>query len=258
MGFCTFFVVPLVALLATGLVKVDVTPLFYASGRLLPEYVPQADGKPLVVPNKDIRAFLEKAGLKGGMDDKSSPLRGLYMFHLMGPVGWIDFSYASWDSAIQAAEIDMRTITVQSGVPTPEFGGIGPFVPGGYMVPLVNQIKYKVRFYCPKQMKDGDYCNVVESLFGKPMPAKEDPPGPMLWHMTQFDGGRKYVRDTWLVPPWATPDKDYVETHGKAHKYELLVLMHPNRTIDEDNFQQFMKKLDGQDLIVNEALAGFL
>ena len=38
---CSFFVVPLLALLvSTGLVKVDITPLFYASGKLLPDYVP--------------------------------------------------------------------------------------------------------------------------------------------------------------------------------------------------------------------------
>ena len=60
----------------------------------------------------------------------------------------------------------------------------------------------------------------------------------MLWHMTRFDGGRKYVRDSWLVPPWVTPDESYHKTHGKFHSYRLFLLMHANGTIDEEHFSR--------------------
>ncbi|CAE7534243.1 unnamed protein product [Symbiodinium sp. CCMP2592] len=168
-------------------------------------------------------------------------------------MAWIDFSYATWEPSVGAADISMGTVTAQSGVPSLEFGGIGPYFPGGYMVPVIEWGQYNVRFYCPAEMGDGDYCKVVESLFQKPFP-KKDEIGSMLWHMTRFDGGRKYVRDTWLVPPWVTPDETYPETHEKFHSYNILVLMHGNGTIDEEHFSRFMMKLDGQDLIVPKAL----
>ena len=148
-------------------------------------------------------------------------------------------------------------VTAQSGVPSLEFGGIGPYFPGGYVVPVIEWGQYNVRFYCPAKMRDGDYCKVVESFFQKPFP-KKDEIGSMLCHMTRFDGGRKYVRDTWLVPPWVTPDETYPKTHGKFHSYNILLLMHGNGTIDEEHFSRFMMKLDGQDLIVPKALERFL
>ena len=80
---CSIIVVPLLAiLLGTGLVKVDVTPLCAAAGGLLPSYVPTtADGKPLVVPNKEIRNFLLQHGGKGPMaqrpKDAQPPLQGV-------------------------------------------------------------------------------------------------------------------------------------------------------------------------------------
>ena len=125
------------------------------------------------------------------------------------------------------------------------------------MVPVIEWGQYNVRFYCPAEMKDGDYCKVVESLFQKPFP-KKDEIGSMLWHMTRFDGGRKYVRDTWLVPPWVTPDETYPKTREKFHSYNLFVLMHGNGTIDEEHFSRLMAKLDGQDLVVPKALGRFL
>ncbi|CAE7643668.1 yfkN, partial [Symbiodinium pilosum] len=243
-GCCSFVVVPLLAfLVATGFVKVDITPLCFAAGKLLPTYVPQVDGKALVVPNREIRDFLKRTGLKGGAE-AAGPLQGVYMFDQMGPMAWIDFSYATWNPSIEAADFSMDTVTAQSGVPAPEFGGIGPFIPGGYLLPVPEKGQYKVRFYCPAKMKDGDHCKVVESLFGQPYPNKDEV-GLMLWHMTRYDGGRKYVRDTWLVPPWTTADDSYSKAHGKFHSYNLFVLMHANGTIDEEHFSRFMEKLDG-------------
>ena len=63
-------------------------------------------------------------------------------------------------------------------------------------------------------MQDEDHCRVVESFMGKPFPSKEDPEGPMYWKMTRLQGGRKYVRDTWLVPPWEAADESYAKSHG--------------------------------------------
>lgn len=256
-GCCSLMVIPLFAVfIATGLVKVDITPVFHAAGKFVPEYVPTAGDKALTVPNGQIRDFLQKAGLKGGAEPRG-PLNGVYMFEQMGPMAWIDFSYATWEPSIGAADISMGTVTAQSGVPSLEFGGIGPYFPGGYVVPVIEWGQYNVRFYCPAEMKDGDYCKVVESLFHKPFP-KKDEIGSMLWHMTRFDGGRKYVRDTWLVPPWVTPDETYPKTREKFHSYNLFVLMHGNGTIDEEHFSRLMAKLDGQDLVVPKALGRFL
>ena len=54
-GGCSTLLVPLLAVLVgTGLVKIDVTPLFCATGKLLPSYVMKGPGgKDLLVPNKD-------------------------------------------------------------------------------------------------------------------------------------------------------------------------------------------------------------
>ena len=178
------------------------------------------------------------------------------MFDQMGPAGWIDFSYLTkWDPSTGAMDTNIYDITAQSGVPAPRFGGIGPFMPGGYLIAGAEKLQYRVRFYCPTPLHDNDYCRVVESFLGHPFPGQDEPAGPMFWRMTQFDEGRKYVRDTWLVPPWATADDAYAKMHGTFHSYNLLRLMHANGTIDEEHFGLFMEKFDGQDLILPSSLA---
>ncbi|CAE7479375.1 unnamed protein product [Symbiodinium natans] len=258
---CAFVVVPLLAVLVgTGLVKVDVTPLCAAVGALLPAYVPKtADGKPLAVPNKEIRSFLLEHGARGPMaqrpEDEQPPLRGVYMFDQMGPTGWIDFSYSSlWEPSTGAMDVNMYDITAQSGVPAPKFGGIGPFVPGGLLLAGIELAQSQMRFYCPARMQDQDSCVIVGSSAGKPFPKKDEPSSAYM-ALTQLDGGRRYTRDTWFVPPWATADDAYTKTHGTFHTYSLLRLLHPNRTIDEENFNLFMEKLDGQDLILPMSLS---
>jgi hypothetical protein len=53
-GCCTLLVPVLAVLVGTGLVKIDVTPLFCATGKLLPSYAMKGPGdKDLLVPNKD-------------------------------------------------------------------------------------------------------------------------------------------------------------------------------------------------------------
>ena len=53
-GCCTLLVPVLAVLVGTGLVKIDVTPLFCVTGKLLPGYAWKGpDGKDLLVPNKD-------------------------------------------------------------------------------------------------------------------------------------------------------------------------------------------------------------
>ena len=259
---CTFLIVPLLAiLLGTGLVKVDVTPLCAAAGKLVPVYIPKTSaGKALVVKNEEIRNFLLQHGWKGPMAERpegeQAPLQGVYMFDQMGPAGWIDFSTLSQETPGSGAwDINIWDITAQYGSPTPKFGGIGPFIPGGYLLVGAEKIQYRVRFYCPAQMKDGDYCRVVESFAGSEFPGKDDSAGPMYWKMTRFQGGRKYVRDTWLAPPWATADETYAKTHGKFHSYNLLLLMHPNRTIDEENFNLLLERFNGEGLILPTSLS---
>lgn len=254
-GCCTLLVPVLAVLVGTGLVKIDVTPLFCATGKLLPSYAMKGPGdKDLLVPNKEIRNFMKKVGTKGGT--AAFPLQGVYMFDQMGPVGWIDFSNLKLDSS-KAGDINIWDCTAQAGVPEPKFGGIGPFIPGSYLLPYAEKMQYKVRFYCPSTLQDGEYCFVGDSFFGKPFSDTYEA-GPMLWHLTQYDGGRKYVRDTWIVPPWATPDETYAKTHTQFHSYNLLRLMYPNGTIDEEHFALFMEKQNGQDLAIPLSLAQYL
>lgn len=253
LGCCAVLLVPLLAvLIGSGLVIVDVKPLFAFAGKALPSFVPK-DAK--AVPNSEVRNFLLQAGLKGkaaaSPQYEKLPLKGVFMFDQMGPAGWIDFSYvSSWDADKGEAVINMWDLTAPSGVPTPKYGGIGPYFPGGYLLAATEWLQYRVRFSCPP-LQDGKYCLLKESVFGKPFADKDDQGGPMLWHMTQFDGGRKFVRDTWLVPPWGTADT----SASKFHSYSLLKLMDANGAIDEENFQLFMEKLDGQDLLVPAAMA---
>ena len=200
---------------------------------------------------------MKKVGAKGDGKGAAFPLQGIYMFDQMGPVGWIDFSNLKLDPSSKAGDLDMWDLTAQAGVPEPKFGGIGPFVPGTYLMPYAEKMQYKVRFYCPSTLQDGEYCFVGDSLFGKSFSEKYEA-GPMLWHLTQYDGGRKYVRDTWIVPPWATPDETYTKTHTQFHSYYLLRLMYPNGTIDEEHFSLFMEKQNGQDLAIPLSLAQYL
>lgn len=200
---------------------------------------------------------MKKAGLKGGEGQESFPVQGVYMFDQMGPTGWIDFSTAKVDPSSKAADVNIYDITAQAGVPEPKFGGIGPFMPGSYLVAGAEKIQYKVRFYCPTSLEDGEYCFVADSFFGQPF-SEQYQAGAMLWHLTKMDGGRKYVRDTWIVPPWATGDDTYAKTHQKFHSYNLLVLMHANGTIDEEHFSLFMEKQNGQDLVLPQSLAKYL
>eukprot|EP00435_Cladocopium_sp_Y103_P045081 s1141_g12.t2 len=257
-GCCTLLVPVLAVLVGTGLVKIDVTPLFCAGGKLLPNWAMKGPGdKDLLVPNKEIRSFLKKVGAKGDGPGAAFPLQGVYMFDQMGPVGWIDFSNLKLDPSSKAGDINIFDCTAQAGVPEPKFGGIGPFIPGSYLIPYAEKMQYKVRFYCPSTLQDGEYCFVGDSFFGKPFSDKYEA-GPMLWHLTQYDGGRKYVRDTWIVPPWATPDETYAKTHTQFHSYNLLRLMYPNGTIDEEHFSLFMEKQNGQDLAIPLSLAQYL
>ena len=205
---------------------------------------------------EEIRNFLKKAGLKGGQDG-AFPLQGVYMFDQMGPCGWIDFSTLKLTPSSKAGDFNIFDITAQAGVPAPEYAGIGPFVPGAYLLAGAQKMEYKVRFYCPSKLHDGDFCTVADSFFGQPF-LDDYKPGPMLWHLTQFDGGRKYVRDTWLVPPWANADDDYAKTHTPFHSYNLLRLMDASGTIDEEHFARFMEKQNGQDLVPSQALAKYL
>ena len=265
-GCCSLVVVPLLAVfVGTGLVKVDVTPLCAALGALLPKYVPKTtDGKPLVIPNKEIRRFLETYGMKGPMatrpESEQPSLRGVYMFDQMGPAGWIDFSYLTkWDPSTGAMDTNIYDITAQSGVPAPRFGGIGPFMPGGYLIAGAEKMQSTMRFYCPVHVRDGDRCLIVGSSSGNPFPDRDEA-GRTHFRMMlkQVDGGRKYTRDTWIVPPWAVADDAYAESHETFHTYNLLRLMHANRSIDEEHFSLFMEKFDGQDLVLLLSLSGSL
>jgi len=260
-GCCTLVLVPLLAILVgTGLVKVDLTPLCCAAGKLLPNFdLKGPDDKSLLVPNKEIRSFLQKVGLKGGMSDANGqfPLQGVYMFDQMGPAAWIDFSMLKWDPSSKAADANIFDCTAQAGVPDPKFGGIGPFIPGSYLLSVATKGQYKVRFFCPPKLHDGEHCLVADSIMGQAFPDKYEA-GAMLWHMTQFDGGRKYVRDTWIIPPWATADDGYAKTHQPFHRYNLLRLLHGNGTIDEEHFSLFMEKQDGQDLVLPFSMAHYL
>mmetsp|Transcript_4729 Transcript_4729/g.11104 ORF Transcript_4729/g.11104 Transcript_4729/m.11104 type:complete len:125 (-) Transcript_4729:80-454(-) len=111
-------------------------------------------------------------------------------------------------------------------------------------------LTYQVRFLCPLTLADGEHCLLTESLFGGRFPSKEEAAsGPMVWHMIQHDGGRKFVRNSWLIPPWAEPT-EYLGTHSHFHSYTLLRLVDSNGNLDEEHFQHLMRKLDGQDVIV--------
>ena len=181
--------------------------------------------------NEEIRSFMRKVGRKGD-GTATFPLQGVYMFDQMGPVGWIDFSNLKLDPSSKAGDVNIYDCTAQAGVPEPKFGGIGPFIPGSYLIPYAEKMQYKVRFYCPSTLQDGEYCFVGDSFLGSPFSDTYEA-GPMLWHLTQYDGGRKYVRDTWIVPPWDTPDETYAKTHTQFHSYNLLRLMYPNGTRGE-------------------------
>lgn len=60
-GCCTLVLVPLLAILVgTGLVKVDLTPLCCAAGKLLPNFdLKGPDDKSLLVPNKDLHDWAD-------------------------------------------------------------------------------------------------------------------------------------------------------------------------------------------------------
>ena len=182
------------------------------------------------------------------------------MFDQMGPAGWIDFSYLTkWDPSTGAMDTNIYDITAQSGVPAPRFGGIGPFMPGGYLIAGAEKMQSTMRFYCPVHVRDGDRCLIVGSSSGNPFPDRDEA-GRTHFRMMlkQVDGGRKYTRDTWIVPPWAVADDAYAESHETFHTYNLLRLMHANRSIDEEHFSLFMEKFDGQDLVLLLSLSGSL
>ena len=236
-GCCTLVLVPLLAILVgTGLVKVDLTPLCCAAGKLLPNFdLKGPDDKSLLVPNKDlhdwadfvddlgkklgncmkvyetvekllaikhwsttnksyvflpcsrweeIRSFLQKVGLKGGMSDANGqfPLQGVYMFDQMGPAAWIDFSMLKWDPSSKAADANIFDCTAQAGVPDPKFGGIGPFIPGSYLLSVATKGQYKVRFFCPPKLHDGEHCLVADSIMGQAFPDKYEAGAMLLAH----------------------------------------------------------------------------
>ena len=97
--------------------------------------------------------------------DAQPPLQGVYMFDQMGPTGWIDFSYAThWEPSAGALDVNMYDITAQSGVPEPRFGGIGPFLPGGYLLAGIEFAQSQMRFYCPTTLQDQEPWFLYEFL----------------------------------------------------------------------------------------------
>jgi len=248
---CAVFLVPLLAiLLGNGLIKVDVTPLFSVMGALIPEapLLTTSSGEPMLVKNKDIRQFLSRGS--GRTVDSRMPVKGVYMFDQMGPLSLIDFSLTEgFDANSGTFDFNMTKAMVQTGVPSAKYGGIGPYLPGGWLAKGFAKLEYNVRFFCPPQLADGDHCILAEDVMGAGFPTKEESmKKPMVWHMIQQEGGRKFVRDSWLAPPWSTNDETYRKTHAKFHVYNLLRLVDADGNIDEEHFKLFMEKQDGQDL----------
>lgn len=247
------------ACLATGLIKVDPTPLFALMGKFIPETLVEIDSK-LIIRNKDITKYLQKKAESfktASTGEKCQfPLQGLYMFDGMGAAGWFDFGMVT-NCAAGSADSDLtKDAALQMGVPSAEYGGIGPYLPGSLMGSGFKRLQYKVRWFCSdstKKLEDGEYCVLTESLLGHPFPSKEDVvsfsgKGAMTWIIVSSEGGRKYTRKSWLNYPWANMSEEYIKTHSTFHEYNLLRLIDSEGNIDQEHLQRFMAKQDGQDL----------
>jgi len=236
-------------------VTVDVTPLFAKLGKLIPETdVSEAT----TLKNKDVLHYLAKKAAEAKAAKPSCdfpfPLKGLYMFQGMASAALIDLGrLENCNMEDSSADSDLSKLSVQKGVPSAKFGGIGPYLPGGWLVKVFTSAQYHVRWYCPGTLKDGDYCILTESLMGRPYPPKEDVVGlkghgPMTWIIVQSEGGRKYTRKSWLNFPWATMSESYIKAASTFHEYELLQIIDEDGNLDEEHVQLFMEKLDGQDV----------
>lgn len=247
------------ACLGTGLIKVDPTPLFALMGKFIPETLVAIDPRQ-AISNKEIEQFMEKKALQfkaaSSAEKCKFPLQGLYMFDGMGAAALMDFGKLR-NCTSNSADSDLTSdAALQTGVPSAEFGGIGPYLPGTLMGAGFKTLQYKVRWFCSditKKLEDGEHCMLTESLFGHPFPPMEDVvsvkgKGAMTWIIVSSEGGRKYTRKSWLNFPWAAMSMEYLKTHATFHEYSLLRLIDAEGRIDQEHVQRFMQKLDGQDV----------
>merc|ERR1712196_620070 len=140
----------------------------------------------MVVKNKDVRSWLEKrAKTPQPADLAKMPVQGLYMFDQMGPAAVIDFALSHhFDAKEYSFDHSLADfVASQSGVPATKYGGLGPYLPGGWMAKGMSKAKYTARFYCPEKLGGDNFCLLTESLFGGAFHNKDElrTQGPMFW-----------------------------------------------------------------------------
>lgn len=179
----------------------------------------------------------------------------------MGPASVIDMSYSyNWEEDAGRFEYNMSycmfhsSVALKGSAPFESLMPLaGPYLPGGLLGKLFKTLQYTNQWRCNEgPVVDGWNCTIIPSVFGITYDtvARVFEGGPQAkMFMVRRDGGRKWVRDTFLAPPWLTNDWEYQSWTPRFHTYNVLRIKDGDGKIDEDNYEYSMDKLSGQDII---------
>mmetsp|Transcript_127942 Transcript_127942/g.331739 ORF Transcript_127942/g.331739 Transcript_127942/m.331739 type:complete len:284 (+) Transcript_127942:96-947(+) len=212
--------------------------------------VMDAEGRPMVIKNKDIRRYLETSAMKGDMSKHPNyakfPLKGVHMFTNLGGYALVDFSQLeNWDEDENTFEINMtKACLYQSGWSCTQGSMLCPFfwtafIPGGPIMRVFRAIGYWNKFYLPSKdaLKEGKKVQVAARCLGLSYAFNFEGKLGFTQYFTEHDGGKMYDRDTfWLYP------------HFEFHEYKLWQVVDKAGKIDEDGFKMLMDKIGDQDL----------
>jgi len=192
------------------------------------------------IENKDLRAWLSNKThwLQGEISKhpryEEFPFRGVFAFKGYGPAAIFDAThFTRWKPDEGTFELDLDWLTCFTG----SAPYLGKETTGREMLKKLRLMKAWYEFHCPVgEMADGELCDLKLSIFGTGYVNLTAALG-RTQTIKKASSGRMWKRET------------FCGEGETCYNYDILRLVDENHAVDEENLDEFIKQLNGTDVI---------